>query len=643
MSLRFRLTLGLIAVILLAYAFLSVVVIQHVNRVFLHEVQNRVRLDLNSARRVFDGHAKQILERLETVRDLHQTELNIQHLKDDIHNLFSSVQNKKICDLMLLVNPEGEVIFRAHQPDNTSGDYSQNPLVEQVLQTRAPATGAFLAPLDQLTVENPELAARANIQLIETPAAKPTDAVELNQGMVLGAAVPIYHQSDPNQLLAVAYGAILLNRRYDLVDAIRDEIYQEPVEGKHIGMATVFQGDVRIATNVPTVEQGRAEGTRLSEVVYQRVLENGEVFADKAFVVNDWYITAYEPIRDPSGAIIGALYVGLLETPFTQPQRVIIIFFLLMVLSSVLATLILLSLLIKRLLAPIAPIMKMAHRVIEGDLSARVGIRPKDDMGVLCEAIDLMADAVAQREAMIKQHAHQQISQSEKLASIGRLAAGVAHEINNPLTGVLTFAHLLREKPNLTGQDKDDLNVIVNETTRVREIVRGLLDFARESPSKKEPLQVNDVIMRAIKLVGANKEFRNITIQTALDAQLPLTYGDPNQLLQVVLNLCLNACEAMPSGGQLTINSEQIDDRVIVTIQDTGCGIIPDNLEKIFDPFFTTKPVGKGTGLGLSVSYGILKAHGGMLECESEFNVGTTFTLSLLLENQQELNQTNSE
>ena len=218
---------------------------------------------------------------------------------------------------------------------------------------------------------------------------------------------------------------------------------------------------------------------------------------------------------------------------------------------------------------------------------------------------------------------------SERLAMIGRLAAGVAHEINNPLTGVLTFSHLLREKENLQEQDKQDLDVIITETTRASEIVRSLLDFARERPVVKEAVDVNEVIRQTVRLLGNRKAFQQITMEEDLAEHLPRVDGDVSQLQQVLLNLSLNACAAMPNGGTLTTRTLMEDRRVLVKVTDTGCGIKKELFDRIFEPFFSTKPVGEGTGLGLSISYGIVQQHGGALKVQSEEGEGTTFTIIL--------------
>jgi two-component system, NtrC family, sensor kinase len=280
-------------------------------------------------------------------------------------------------------------------------------------------------------------------------------------------------------------------------------------------------------------------------------------------------------------------------------------------------------------LRPIGRIVAMSRKVISGDMTARVGIRPPGDLGLLCQAIDAMVEAVSRRETQLAQAARQQISRAEKLASIGRLAAGVAHEINNPLTGVLTFAHLLRQKPHMTAEDQQDLDLVIHETTRAAEIVRGLLDFARERPTMMEPLDLNDVVRRTVRLIANQKKFEHIAIEEALRNDLPEVRGDVNPLQQVILNLALNACAAMPRGGKLTIATGCEDGRVLLRVTDTGCGIKEELLEKIFEPFFTTQPVGKGTGLGLSVTYGIVEQHDGTIEVQSKEGQGSTFTISL--------------
>lgn len=197
------------------------------------------------------------------------------------------------------------------------------------------------------------------------------------------------------------------------------------------------------------------------------------------------------------------------------------------------------------------------------------------------------------------------------------------------MTGVLAFADLMREKENMDDQDREDLEVIIRETKRAREIVRSLLDYARETPSMKVSLNINDLVRQTTQLLGKREAFQNVNIVEALDDDLPPVNGDRNQLQQVLVNLSLNACEAMADGGTLMIATSNENDRVLVEVTDTGVGIKQEHLDKIFEPFFTTKAVGKGTGLGLSVSYGIVQQHGGTLDVESVPRKGTTFIISL--------------
>jgi len=502
--------------------------------------------------------------------------------------------------------------------------------VRKAIEDGKPVLGTFIIPSVVLARDGEEISRRASIHILDTPGASPGGPAWLSDGMVVGCAAPFPASEEAGGPSAILLGGILLTRRYEIVDTIKETLFQKQFHaGKEIGSSTIFQGDVRISTNVLNADGSRAVGSRLSEEVAGNVLRKGDVWAHRAFVVNDWYIAAYEPIRDLDRRVIGALYVGILEKPFQRPLDVIVVFFLVMLGVTVLAVLATLFLATKLTLGPIGAIVAMCHKVMGGDLTARVGIRPSGELGVLCRDLDRMAESLAERERLLHERTQRQIGQSEKLASIGRLAAGIAHEINNPLTGVLTFTHLLKSKPNLVDEDRHDLDIVIRETTRVREIVRGLLDFARQSPPAKAPLQLNDVIRLTMKLLRSQKEFSKVKIEEKLDDRIPLVLGDRNQLQQVFLNLSLNACEAMPDGGILTIRSSASDGSVQVVFQDTGTGIKPEHIDKIFDPFFTTKPVGKGTGLGLSVSYGTIEGHGGSIEVESVEGHGAAFTVTL--------------
>ena len=628
MSLRFRLTMTAVAVLLVANSLLSFVMLQYLSHVWLREVQLRVKRNLNAARAAYQNRIELIGAYLQGVA--HDRGLRGALGRNDAEEMraiLAELHAADKMDFLNLLDLGGKVICRARNA-RRDDDLSADALVARAIGGRTLVSGTTILSRARLLAEGDDLAAQAEFELVPTPAARPTDEKTRADGMAIAVAVPVHDAQ--GRLQAFLYAGSLLGRRYEIVDAIKQQVFPHEVyQDKEIGTVTIFQGDLRISTNVKMEDGSRAVGTRLSASVCDVVLDRGEVWANPAFVVNDWYITAYEPIRDPSERIIGVLYVGLLQAPFLQQRNVIFAVFLAVVVAATVANLVLLIVANGLVLSPIRHVVRMAQRVIGGDLSARVGMRPPGEMGVLCRAIDSMAHAVAEREEMLRQATRQQIGRSEQLASVGRLAAGVAHEINNPLTGVLAFADLLREKPNMDEQDVQDLELIIRETKRAREIVRGMLDFARETPSVKTLLNVNDVIRDTLRLLGKRDAFQGIFIVEGLADDLPPVNGDRNQLQQVFLNLSLNACEAMPNGGTLMVTTAQADDRVVVEVTDTGCGIKSEHLDQIFHPFYTTKPVGKGTGLGLSVTYGIVQQHDGVLEVKSVEGKGSTFTVSL--------------
>lgn len=298
---------------------------------------------------------------------------------------------------------------------------------------------------------------------------------------------------------------------------------------------------------------------------------------------------------------------------------------------------------------PVRLLVRHAHRVGSGELDARVALRSRDELGELAEAFDDMTEnlhkahteladwgknlevKVEERSLELKR-IQAQLVHSEKLASLGELVAGIAHEINNPLTGILVFASLLSSDSKLDPTLKGDLDLIVKETQRCAKIVKGLLDFSRESIPQKRPASLNAVMDATLTLVGNQSCFHDVRIIKEYNPDIPEMLLDPNQIEQVFINLLLNACHAIAGTGEIRIRTGLNHDSAsaFVAITDTGCGIPEDILGKIFDPFFTTKE-NKGTGLGLSVSYGIIEGHGGRIEVQSTVGTGTTFTVWLPL------------
>jgi two-component system NtrC family sensor kinase len=228
-----------------------------------------------------------------------------------------------------------------------------------------------------------------------------------------------------------------------------------------------------------------------------------------------------------------------------------------------------------------------------------------------------------------------QLLRSEKLSSLGQLSAGIAHEINQPLTGVLTFASLLLKRFKDDEQTRKDLEIIVTETTRIRNIVQGILDFGRETPVKKTPESINEVLDRTLEIIVRQQRFLGVTLIKDYESSIPDVLVDEGMMRQVFVNLALNAVDAMKGRGTLTVRTRSVGNFVEAQFEDTGPGISEEIMENIFDPFFSTKSSseGSGMGLGLSVSYGIVRTHGGEISVSSTLGKGATFTVRLPTEN----------
>lgn len=630
-SLQAKLVASFLVVVIISGLTATIVGVRLIGRGIVRQAQEKVRMDLNSAREIYNHKLRDIenVIRFTTIRSLVREALvqrDLEILKDKLE----VVRKEAHLDILTITDETGRVVLRSHNPESHGDSQAGDELVSKVLLERKVFASTQILSQEELTKEGEDLAGLARIELIHTPKARPRPETEETFGMLLKAAAPVLN--DDGSLAGVLYGANLINRNYELVDEIKNTVYQDArYKGKSEGTATIFQGNLRISTNVMDRNGDRAIGTQVSEEVHEQVLDKGKPWIDRAFVVNDWYITAYEPIRDISEKVIGILYVGLLEQRFVDMRRNATLIFLGITLAGAALSLVIAYFLATDLVKPIRRLVGASQELSKGNFSYRIEPISRSEIGELERTFNFMASSLKERDDELKEQTQRQLIQSEKLASVGRLAAGVAHQINNPLTGVLTYSSLLlRSKPE-NDPDREDLKVIVDETMRCREIVKGLLEFSRQAEPQKEAVDINKIITNALSLTRNQALINNVKVIGELGDQLPNIVVDGSQIQEVFLNIILNAIDAMPEGGELRVTSNMTnsDQFVQIRFSDTGCGIPPENLDKVFDPFFTTKDSSKGTGLGLAVAYGVIEKHRGKINMESEVGKGTTCIIDL--------------
>lgn len=626
-----KLVLSFLIIVVFISAVYMIIGVQLISNRIVSEAQDKVRHDLNAARELYLSNLEQINSavRINANRFFLRDALTSGEFMQASHELQRVRQNEGL-DVLTLTDENGKVLLRTSFFDNTGDDQSDNELVKAIMEYEVPVSSTMIVSGDELSQESPILANQARISFIDTPLARERDETEETAGMMLLAGAPIF--DDHNEVMGILYGGTLLNRNFGIVDKVKETVFEElQYEGKDIGTATIFQDDVRISTNVENQDGTRAIGTRVTEEVYDQVVGHGQPWIGRAYVVNDWYITAYEPIRDIAGKIIGILYVGVLEDKYNDIRQNMILTFGAITVAGVLVALVVSYFIARWILIPIFKLIDASKAVAAGDLNTKVEISTKDELEYLAESFNAMAQALQKRDDQLREFATQKIMASERLALIGQLSANVAHELNNPLTGIVTYSHLMLEDTDLDDPKKNSLEKIVGQATRCRDIIRGLLDFSRQRKPDKTLSNINTVMEQCLSFVENQALFLNINITKNFQEDLPMMVIDASQIERVIMNMIINAAEAMEGEGDLilTTRSVQGDSFVELEFRDTGPGISEENIEKIFDPFFTTKDVGHGTGLGLAISFGVVKAHSGTISVDSEPGKGTTFTVRL--------------
>lgn len=559
-------------------------------------------------------------------------------------------------DFLYITDGAGGITAASPPTAMPRNDSHRWPVVKLALEG-VPKTVVDVFSSADLSAISPELAQRAQLDVIATPNAEPTMLRQETDGMVIHSASPVVMRDGS---AAALVGGLLLNHNLKFIDTINDLVYQQKsLPPGSQGTATLFLDDVRVSTNVRLFQGERALGTRVSREVREAVLGDGRIWLDRAFVVNDWYISAYEPITNGFGKRIGMIYVGFLEAPFTKEKLVTLI-------SVVLALLALTALTVPVFLRwasgiflPLESVTATIARVEAGDLSARTGLgHANDEISRVALHLDDLLDQVqardqdlrtwadtlnvrvAERTAELEQanrrleETTQQLIMSEKLAAIGEITAGVAHEVNNPVAVIQGNLDVLRM---VLGDRADDVRteiaLIDEQTHRINLIVTKLLQFAHpeEYAGYVDRFAPADVIADCLPLVQHLLSKANISVQQEHCAKR-LILMNRSELQQVLVNLIVNAIHAMADGGDLSLRDFDEDREgrpgLAIEVSDTGVGMSDAVMARIFDPFFTTKST-FGTGLGLSISQTLITRQGGMISVKSKQGLGTRFHIWL--------------
>lgn len=304
------------------------------------------------------------------------------------------------------------------------------------------------------------------------------------------------------------------------------------------------------------------------------------------------------------------------------------------VISALVPNLLLVGLVLRTISRPLQRITLAAVKVTDGEYGTEVDLRKSnDEIGLLADSFNEMSRKMASDIEEL-QRLNAQLIRTEKLAAMGTLAAGVAHEVNNPLASISSLIQMMQARDDLPEDTLDKLKLISSQIRRITQVTNDMTNFARARPAARTSADINKIVNTSLRLASFDSSFQDLTIETDLAEALDPITADADQLQQVVLNLLLNARDAMPSGGSLSIGTSQADGEIAITIADTGEGIADEAMPHIFDPFYSTKPAGKGTGLGLAVCYGIVTAHGGRIDLAPNQPTGSVFTVLLPVDNE---------
>jgi two-component system, NtrC family, sensor kinase len=638
-SLRTKLLVSFIVVVLAGGISSGIIVTRMVGQTIIAEAQNKVRHDLASAWMVYNERINRIKDvlTLTTKRDLIIRSM----VTKDLETLRRELERVRLdyrLDILTVTDNKGIVLARSRTPYR-AGDYQGNDsLIREALKKGAVASTEIM-PKEELEKEADELERQAFLEVITTPKAKARAQAQETSGMILKAAVPIIDIND--NLLGVLYGGSLLNRNYEIVDKIKDTVFRgERYKGKETGTSTIFQWDLRISTNVRDKAGLRAIGTLIARDVYEQVLENGNPWVDRAFVVNDWYITAYDPIRNFKGEVIGILYVGTLEQPYADLRRNVIYSFGLIALVGVILVFIMAYFLTRSITRPIGELARVTESIADGNLSHDLTIQSSDEVGRLATSFNRMIRS-------LKSTMEELYGVNTKLQDLNRhyleMLGFVTHELMQPMGVLKGYLIMLRDETLgslSTPKQKQAVSTMLRNVNGLVNMIQKYLQLGRIESGRMEVNKTKFLVFKealAPILEDENQQIEarrmKVVIENEEAFRATEVFADPVLLRIVFNNLIGNALKYGREEGKIWCGFHEDAQNYVFYIKNEGRGIPALKLNQVFEKFARLdremERRQRGTGLGLFNAKEIVEKHGGAIWAESEEGKWANFLFTL--------------
>ncbi len=633
MKLQTKIGLGILVVFSILAVSLAVASVAWVNQNTIREAEQRVKLYIQSSWEIYNDK----LARMQSAVEILAQEQQLRALLKDTNNpaLMQTAQTalevsrkQQSMDVMTLLDASGRVVLRT-RPPYTRGDSPTDPVIDHVLRTRKSMSGTVILSEGRLQAEGEGL-----LDQCLRSGGEP-------QGMMMIAVAPVIVD---DELVGILEIGNLLNGAADKVDRIRDTVFRnEQYGGKPVGTATIFMGDLRISTNVVNNQGERAVGTRASKEVAEQVLNNGLPWTGPAWVVDTWYLSQYDPVRDPEGNVVGMLYVGELEQKYVDMGLQALALYLAVILGGMLLAFFVFFLILRGILRPIHRLSIATFQLSGGDLSYRVPVSSKDEIGELGKSFNEMAEQLEKQRHEIERHHQELETLNAELRTTNRnymeMLGFVAHELKNPLASSILNVHTVKDGlvGELNATQKEALEAVARSLGHFNNMIKDYLDLSRlekgELVVRKSRLHLRaEVVEPVVGGLARGMQERRMVLENRIPSALE--FEADRDLLRVVYdNLLANAIKYGREGGTITLDAAERESVVRLLITNDGEGIPADKLPLLFKKFsrldVPANRGNKGTGLGLYICNEILEKHGGSIQAESKEGEWMRFSISL--------------